>query len=127
MLKPSLPTLVDIYIKYAITKDGDERTLASLCHELEKMAGQNVVETINLTVWVPSDYDLTEWDELDDVFMGSPEGWPALREFSLLFGILSTSEDDDPHKEVREFPTMTKLVESQRVQYDVDILWSGGP
>ena len=127
MLKPSLPTLGEISIDYA-TKDDDETygsTLAGLCHEFEKMTGQNVVETIDLAVWVPSDYDYTGWEELDDVLLGSPDGWPALRKVSLLFGIASDltsdSEDDDLDKTVPKLPNMTKLVESKRVLFDIKI------
>ena len=93
MLKPSLPTLVDIYIDYDVLNDDETRNgpLAGLCHELEKMDGQNVVETMTLHVRVQQGYDCTRWDELDDVLMGSPEGWPALRYVSLDFPLIFTS------------------------------------
>ena len=58
MLRPSLPTLVDIHIKYSIEDDGEgypDAPLSGLCYELEKMVGQNVVETIKLTIWVFND------------------------------------------------------------------------
>jgi hypothetical protein len=122
MLKPSLPNLVDIYIEYYIvnheveTYDGP---LAGLCHELEKMDGQNVVETIELLIWVHPGYDCRRWGELDDVLMRSPEGWPALREVSLSFNAVKTSRDDSD-KALRELP-MTKLVESKRVQFDFQV------
>jgi hypothetical protein len=116
MLKPSLPTLVDIHIEYSIY-DEDDGPLAGLCHELEKMVGQNVVETIKLLIWVHPGYDCTRWDELDDVLMGSPEGWPALREVSLSFNLFNVTSMDDSDEALRELP-MTKLVESKRVQFD---------
>ena len=53
-----------------------------LCHELEKMVGQNVIERIELLIWVYPGFDCTRWGELDDILMGSPEGWPALRKVS---------------------------------------------
>ena len=121
MLKPSLPTLVDIDIRYYI--DGDETydgPLAGLCHELEKMAGQNVVETIELLIWVWPGYDCTRWGELDDVLMGSPEGWPALKKVSLSFHVF-TSLGDDSIEALRELP-MTKLVESKQVQFDFGVI-----
>ena len=120
MLKLSLPTLVNIKIEYHINGDYDETSdgpLAGLCHELEKMVGQNVVETIELVIWVLSGgYDCTRWGELDDILMGSSESWPALREVSLRFEVSMISNDDDD-KALRELP-MTKLVESKRVQFD---------
>ena len=126
MLKPSLPTLVNIKIEYYFDDDCDETSggpLAGLYHELEKMVGQNVVETIELVIWVMSGgYDCTRWGELDDILMGSSESWPALREVSLRFNVVTTSkryDDDDANiaKALRELP-MTKLVESKRVQFD---------
>ena len=119
MLKPSLPTLVDIEIEYYIVNDDETQDgpLAGLCRELEKMASQNVVEKIKLLVFVRSgSYDCTRWGELDDVLMGSPEGWPALRKVFLQFH-LTDILGDDLDKALRELP-MTKLVESKRVQFD---------
>ena len=75
---------MDIDITCYIDNDEDEANdgpLAGLCHELEKMAGRNVVKAIKLTFWIVGSYDCTRWDELDDVLMGSPEDWPALRRF----------------------------------------------
>ena len=115
MLKPSLPTLVTIVIKYCIDDD-ENGPLGGLCHELEKMAGQNMVETIELVIWVPLSCDCTRWGELDDVLMGSPGGWPALRKVSLSF----QGGDDSVNEALRELP-MTKLVESKQVQFDFDI------
>ena len=119
MLKPSLPTLVNIKIEYHIDCDYDETSdgpLAGLCHELEKMVGQNVVETIDLVIWVLSGcYDCTRWGELDDILMGSSESWPALRKVSLWFKVTTILNDDDD-KALREL-SMTKLVESKRVQF----------
>ena len=124
MLKPSLPTLVDIDIGYYINDDDDEEALggplSGLCHELEKMSGQNVVETIILVIRVQTDCDCTRWGELDDVLMGSPEGWPALRKVSLSFVCISPFRDD-LEKELLELP-MTKLVESKQVQFDFEVL-----
>ena len=120
MLKPSLPTLVDIDITYDIDNDDDEtfdQPLGGLCRELEKMTGQNVVERINLRIRIQhANYDCTRWDELDDVLMGSPEGWPVLRKVSILFIFFMTSRDD-PDEVPLELP-MTKLVESKRVQFE---------
>ena len=120
MLKPSLPTLVDIDITYDIDNDDDEtfdQPLGGLCRELEKMTGQNVVETINLRIRIQhANYDFTRWDELDDVLMGSPEGWPVLRKVSILFIFFMTSRDD-PDEVPLELP-MTKLVESKRVEFE---------
>ena len=96
MLKPSLPTLVNINIEYYIDNDVEtyDGPLAGLCHELEKMGGQNVpvVETIMLLVHirVQQGYDCTRWGELDNVLMGSPEGWLALRNVSLTFHLTVT-------------------------------------
>ena len=119
MLKPSLPTLVDIDIECDIYNDDnetDDTLLAGLCHELEKMAGQNVVETIKLLILVYPGCDCTRWGELDDVLMGSPEGWPALRKVSLFFGDVGGGLN----KALRELP-MPKLVESKQVQFDFGI------
>ena len=143
MLKPSLPTLVDIDIEYYIDEDDDEddeddeedktdddSPLAGLCTELEKMIGQNVVETIKLLIWVhqPSSYDYTRWSELDDILMGSSsstitttEGWPALREVSLSFNVTTTSKKDSGKlKALRKLP-MKKLAESKRVEFDFQV------
>ena len=124
MLKPSLPTLVDIDIVLSIDHDDyddktDDDPLAGLCHEFEKMVGQNVVETIRLQVWVLDRvYDCTRCGELDDVLMGSPEGWPALRKVCLSFHVSENSRDMSRRmKALRDLP-MTKLVESKRVQFD---------
>ena len=123
MLKPSLPTLVDIYIDFYIDDDDGETydgPLAGLCHELEKMAGQNVVETIKLQVWVRSGfYDCTRWGELDNVLMGSPESWPALKSVTLMLNLntKTSGDDSDSDRALREL-SMTKLVESKRVQFD---------
>ena len=118
ILEPSLPTLVDINI-VVDDDETDDTPLAGLCHELEKMVGQNVVETIKLLVWVHPGYDCTRWGELDDVLMGSPEAWPALREVSLSFHVIMASRDGSD-KALRELP-MTKLVESKRVQFDFEV------
>ena len=121
MLKPSLPTLVDIDIEYFIDNDDDETydgPLSGLCHELEKMVGQNVVETINLEISVQPGYNCTRWGELDDVLMGSPEGWPALKKVSILFNVRTTSKRE--LKALRKIP-MTKLVESKQVEFDFEV------
>ena len=122
MLKPSLSTLVDIDIELSIPDGDDDRDddpFPGLCHELEKMVGQNVVETIRLQVWVLDRvYDCTRCGELDDVLMGSPEGWPALRKVCLSFHVSENSRDMSRRmKALRDLP-MTKLVESKRVQFD---------
>ena len=111
MLKSSLPTLVDIDITCFIENDDEtyDGPLAGLCHELEKMVGQNVVETIRLVIWVKPGYDCTRWGELDDILMGSSGGWPALRKVSLLFFLFRSSRDD-LDKALQELP-MTRLVE----------------
>ena len=124
MLKPSLPTLVNIDIKgYISDKDkADDGPLAGLCHELEKMVGQNVVETIGISILLVNpgpNYDCTRWGELDDVLMGSPDDWPALNEVSLFFDVIMISRDGSD-KALRELP-MTKLVESKRVQFNFDV------
>ena len=127
MLKPSLPTLVDIDITYNIDNNDDETydaPLDGLRCELQKMTGQNVVEIINLRILIrQEDFYCSQWDELDDV-LGSPEGWPALRKVFISFIFIMASKDDnpdevdDPDDEVpRELP-MTKLVENKRVQFD---------
>ena len=119
MLEPSLPSLVDISLRYYIRVDDDESDdgpLAGLCHELEKMVGQNVVETIELVIWVQPGYDCTRWGELDDILMGSSGGWPALRKVSLSFYVIRSS-GDDLDKALQELP-MTKLVESKRVEFN---------
>ena len=125
MLKPSLRTLVDIDIEIFIIECGlSDAPLAGLCHELEKMVGENVIETIKLLIWVHPDCDCTRWGELDDVLMGSPEGWPALREVSLSFLVIITSRDDSyitTYKVLRELP-MIKLKESNRVQFDFEVM-----
>ena len=124
MLKHSLPTLVDINIDYyigVIDNESDDGPLSGLCHELEKMVGQNVVETIKLLIWVHPGYDCTGWGELDDILMGSPKGWPALRKVSLSLGVVGVSRDD-LIKALRELP-MTKLVESKWVQFDFQVRW----
>ena len=118
MLKPSLRTLVDIDIEiFIIEGELSDGPLAGLCHELEKMVGENVIETIKLLIWVHPDCDCTRWGELDDVLMGSPEGWPALREVSLSFLVIITSR---AYKVLRELP-MIKLKESNRVQFDFEV------
>jgi hypothetical protein len=121
MIKPSLPSLANIYIESYIINDDDDNDgpLAGLCHELEKMVGLNMVETIELLIWLHPGYDCTRWGELDDVLMGSPDGWPALREVSLRFNVIKTSRNDSD-KALRELP-MTKLVESKRVQFNFQV------
>ena len=120
MLKPSLPTLVDIDITCYIDNDDDETLdgpLTGLCRELERMVGRNVVERITLLIWLRPGYNCTRWGELDDVLMGSPEGWPALREVYLSFiGFMSSNNGEA----IREL-SMTKLVESERVQFKYDV------
>ena len=122
MLKPSLPTLVNICIEYSI--DGDDEAqdgpLAGLCYELEKMVGQNVVKSIMLTIHVHSGCDYTRWGELDNVLMGSSESWPALREVSLSLNLFTTSRSNDDAKAFREL-RMTKLAESKRVQFNFEL------
>ena len=125
MLKPSLSTLVDIYIAYSID-DGHtslyDDPLGDLCHELEKMVGQNVIETITLLISVYPRTDCTRWGELDDVLMGSPEGWPALRKVSLSLIAAGnyTDTSDKLLKELRGL-SMAKLMESKQVQFDFQI------
>ena len=132
MLKPSLPTLVDICIEcddQIGDDDGDGLSyalLGGLYHELEKMAGQNVVETIKLTIWVSPGNDCTRWGELDDILMGSPEGWPALKKVSLTVNVEGTYTGtymDSPDKVVEELQeiSMIKLMESKRVQFDFQV------
>ena len=116
MLKPFLPTLVDFYIECAID---DEDELYGLYHELEKMIGQNVVETIKLMIWVSPGNDCKRWVELDDVLMGSPEGWPALRKVSLSMHVVGTYTDvSDKVVEELQGLFMTKMMESKRVHFD---------
>ena len=125
MLKPSLPTLVNINIEYYYVDSYHDEAyvgpLVGLCDELEKMVGQNVVETIKLVMWVWQGCDCKRWGELDDVLMGSPKGWPALREVSLSFHVMMTySNDERVIKALRELP-MTKLAESKRVQFNYKV------
>ena len=116
MLKPFLPTLVDFYIECAID---DEDELYGLYHELEKMIGRNVVETIKLMIWVSPGNDCKRWVELDDVLMGSPEGWPALRKVSLSMNVVGTYTDgSDKVVEELQGLFMTKMMESKRVHFD---------
>ena len=127
MLKPSLPTLVDIYITCRIENDDEtyDGPLAGLCHELEKMVGQNVVETIELVIWVQPGYDCTRWGELDDILMGSSGGWPALRKVYLSFFVIRSSrakkKRDDLDKALQELP-MIKLVESKQVEFNFEVM-----
>ena len=62
--------------------------------------------------------DCTRWGELDNVLMGSPEGWPALREVSLSFIAIMTSRDgtDEAIRNLR----MTKMKESNRARIQID-------
>ena len=111
--------MVDFYIEYAID---DEDALYGLYHELEKMIGQNVVETIKLMIWVCPGNDCTRWGKLDDVLMRSPEGWPVLRKVSLSVNVVGTYTDgsDKVVEELQEL-FMTKLMESKRVQFDYQV------
>ena len=52
------------------------------------------------------------------MLMGSPEGWPALREVSLSFIGFMSSRDG---KAIQEL-SMTKLAESERVQFKFDVM-----
>ena len=119
MLEHSLHTLVDINIEYGIhneeTYDG---ALASLCHELEKMIGKNVVETINLEILVTG--DCSRLGELDDVLMGFPGGWPALRKVSILLIVVMPSNNE--LKALQGIP-FAKLVESKRVEFDLELAY----
>ena len=124
MLKPSLSTLVDIYIECSIDDENalSDGPLCGLCRELEKMVGQNVVETIKLmiSVYPCSDWTrCTGWGELDDVLMGSPEGWPALRKVSLSVNVVGIYTGG--LVEGLQESYMTKLMESKRVQFDLRI------
>ena len=121
MLKPSLPTLVDIYIECFIDDGVYGLPLGGLCHELKKMFGQNVVETIEL-ICVYRGNDCMRWGELDDVLMGSPKGWPALKKVSLTVDVAGTYSDgsDKVVEELRGL-SMTKLMESKRVQFDYQV------
>ena len=121
MLKPSLPTLVDIYIGCVIEGRFSFSHFDNLCHEFEKMAGQNVVETINLMIRTFPSFDGTRLGELDDVLMGSHEDWPALRKVSLSLNIVGTSRSRDNVVEKLQESTMTKLMESNRVQFDFQV------
>ena len=78
-----------------------------------------MIETVRLLIWVHTGYDCTRWGELDDVLMGSPEGWRALREVSLSFHVIRTVRHG-LDKAFRD-PPMTKLVESKRVQFNFDV------
>ena len=112
---------MNIDIEYDIdSKDEHDGPLAGLCHELEKMAGQNAVETIELLVWLSGSFDCTRWGELDDVLMGSPEDWPALRKVSLSFKLRSSVNNLNA---LRRLP-MTKLMENKRVEFDFQLIES---
>ena len=123
MLKPSLSTLVDIYIECTIDDDDAlyDPPLSGLCHELEKMVGQNVVETIKLVISVYPGSGFTRWGELDNVLMGSPEGWPALRKVSLSLDIVGDYKDGSAVEELQNL-YMIKLMESKRVQFDFQVI-----
>ena len=106
------------------TNDGP---LPSLYHELEQMAGQNVVETIKLLIWVQQDgYDCTRLGELDDVLMGSPESWPALKEVSLSFNVTGisslTNDTDSVNLNTLQNLPMTKLLESKQVEFNFRVV-----
>ena len=122
MLKPSLPTLVDIYIECVIEDEFSSSPFRNLWRELKKMAGQNVVETFNLKIWTFPGFDGTKLGVLDDVLMGSPEDWPALRKVSLSLNVvgISRSRDSKMVERLREL-SMTKLMESKRVQFDYQV------
>ena len=126
MLKSSLPTLVNIDIEYQIDNDHEAYCgPAGFCHELEKMAGQNVVEIIKLRIWLYqgfiSAFNCTRWGELDDVLMRSPEGWPALKEVSLSFHVMETYTGDERMKKTLRGLPMSKLAESKRVQFNFEV------
>ena len=62
------------------------------------------------------------WGELDDVLLGSPKGWPALKKVSLTVNVAGTYTDgsDKVVEELRGL-SMTKLMESKRVQFDYQV------
>ncbi|KAF8805818.1 hypothetical protein BYT27DRAFT_7191977, partial [Phlegmacium glaucopus] len=127
MLRPSLPTLKDIRIETRIDADqGYDDPLSGLCHELEKLAGQNMFETIKLVIWIDFGSDCKrgdKWGELDNVLMRSPEDWPALKEVSLSISVIkyddSELDDDNLEEALKRLPMtqFTKLVESRRIQF----------
>ena len=126
MLKPSLPTLVDISIDYFDGTDDDDETddktddgpLTGLCHELEKMVGQNFIETIEILIWVQPlvGWGSKRWCELQKLIIGSLEGWPALKRVSLLVQVIIYDSEDKGFEEMY----MTKLVESKQLLFEID-------
>ncbi|KAF8814295.1 hypothetical protein BYT27DRAFT_7130101 [Phlegmacium glaucopus] len=131
MLRPSLPTLRDIRIENRIDTDqGCDDPLSGLCHELEKMASQNTVETIKVVVWIDLGCDCKrgdEWGELDNVLMRSPEDWPALKGVSLFIKVVkyhdSRMDDDNLQGALKRLlvTQFTKLVESKQVQFKFSV------
>ena len=125
ILKPSLPTLVHIRIEYFDETDDetddktDDGPLTSLCHELEKIVGQNFIETIEILIWVQPlvGWGGKRWCELQEVIIGSLEGWPALRNVSLSVHVIIYDPEDKGFEEIY----ITKLVESKQLLFELEV------
>ncbi|KAF8811373.1 hypothetical protein BYT27DRAFT_7336357 [Phlegmacium glaucopus] len=129
LLRPSLPTLVNIHIEtciHIIDKACDHFSclchVPSLCRELQAMVGQNTVKTIKLVIrGVQVGYDCRQWGKLDKILMGSPEGWPALRKVSLEVDVKKFCGPyfDDGETTIKKLllTQLTMLVESKKVKF----------
>ncbi|KAF8810936.1 hypothetical protein BYT27DRAFT_7336460 [Phlegmacium glaucopus] len=99
MLRPSLPTLRDIRIKNR-HEESVSVSVSGLCHELEKIVGENTVETIKLD-------------------------WPALKEVSLLINVIDDYTQMSYSEEValKRFivTQFTKLAESKQVRFKIAV------
>jgi len=83
MLRPSLPTLLDISIETRIADDeGHNGPLGSVPRASRKWLAKTQLKQSKLVIWVGLGCDLRrgdEWGALDNALMRSPEDWPALR------------------------------------------------
>ncbi|KAF8968099.1 hypothetical protein BDZ97DRAFT_1800859 [Flammula alnicola] len=100
--------------------------LSGLCDELEEMVGKNVLEDLEIFVFIlpETDYETgDEWGRLDEILGKS--GWSALKRVSLEITIWTYGrpEDDDLERDLRALPQrqFPNLSSGKTVDFHFDV------
>lgn len=126
---PSLQTLRHVHLELFVLHNEDP--FLPLVAELVSIAGQNVIESIKIsvTVWLRVNWSRgDEWRALDGVFTQSETDWPKLKIFSLHvevgYGVVQEPNDvEELVEELRKLPRthLRRLAKHKGILFDFEV------
>ncbi|KAF8152604.1 hypothetical protein B0H34DRAFT_726787 [Crassisporium funariophilum] len=106
MVAPSMNTLKNICLDLCIDDLFGDDPFSGLCAELDQMNGRNIIETIQIGIFLDTNANCRrgdEWGRLDSALTRS--GWSALRRVSVSIHIFKDERmNDDLARALRELP-----------------------